>query len=617
MPHFPGIVAVDARADQHQRLGLTRNLEILAAEVDTAAGQTRAGGVEIHRVAGGETLQQLVGGVRVVVADLNLNRAVVELTRLAVDGHGERLRGSFDAVAQFLEFVQGAGREVAVPLEEVRVSRLAHHFSRRKGIIRQLFAQRNVGLRLHVRHVEGQWHGPGRDVVKQTVLELGTLLKNCLHHFPLRLVERHDEGVILQKFAAFQRLVFGEFMHSDVVAAQNIHHFPGTGAVVAAAENVGFHGFVGVFIKIPHIIQQLHPHGPRRPQRGERGRKLVANRKGESEQPVVGFLCVATRTRLLEQNTDAAVDVGIGRAFAVVKVIVVFLGVVVGADFVEFGGVVGADFCCEVDVQARRERMGARGYAGLEEEGRIAAHLVVVGQNIGLPGVVLRHAALAFGVLCVEPVAVQVEPVMIRASAGPHLVVLARRRVGHGRDAFMGIDPTGKAVAAIGIDAGVEQNDALAQQRVNARALRRRQVVGRQQRGVGSARFVAMDRVAQPDHGGHIRRLQPRRQRRVDEFEVFGANVFQIAVVGRVGNREQKQRPLLVGAGILGQRDALGEFGQFFHVGHALVVRHVPFANLVAQKLLRRGNRRIVGNIIREIIAVGDLRLSCDCADKR
>ena len=75
---------------------------------------------------------------------------------------------------------------------------------------------------------------------------------------------------------------------------------------------------------------------------------------------------MAARAGLLEQDSDRAVDVGIGRALAVVEIVERLFGVVELAQFVEGPGVVARDPRGQLHVPHRRQRMGPSGNAGLD-----------------------------------------------------------------------------------------------------------------------------------------------------------------------------------------------------------------------------------------------------------
>jgi len=103
----------------------------------------------------------------------------------------------------------------------------------------------------------------------------------------------------------------------------------------------------------------------------------------------------------------------------------------------------------------------AGGYARHEEEGRISAHFVMIGEHVGLPFLENTYTALTFIELCRQPVAVQVKPIVITSTPGPGLSVLAIGRISRQVFVFVGIDPGGESVETIGVEAGIKNDDDL------------------------------------------------------------------------------------------------------------------------------------------------------------
>ena len=85
---------------------------------------------------------------------------------------------------------------------------------------------------------------------------------------------------------------------------------------------------------------------------------------------------------LLKQDADRSLYIRIGRPFAVVEVVVVFLIVVQGADLIQGFGMVGTDFLGQLEVFLGRQRMDARRDARLKKEGAVGAHLVEVQMHV-------------------------------------------------------------------------------------------------------------------------------------------------------------------------------------------------------------------------------------------
>ncbi len=103
---------------------------------------------------------------------------------------------------------------------------------------------------------------------------------------------------------------------------------------------------------------------------------------------------MTARAGLLEEDADAAVDVRVGRALAVVEVVELLLAVVQPPLCVESARVIRSDEVCQLDVALGGARIAPARHAGLEEEGRVRAHLVVVGEHVGLPEMVAAQTRL-------------------------------------------------------------------------------------------------------------------------------------------------------------------------------------------------------------------------------
>ena len=88
---------------------------------------------------------------------------------------------------------------------------------------------------------------------------------------------------------------------------------------------------------------------------------------------------------MLEQNTDRAKEVGVGRAFAHEKVVVAFLGEESDSLLIESLRVVLTNFGGEDLVNIGRQRVGALGLSGHEKEVAVTALLVEVELHVGLP----------------------------------------------------------------------------------------------------------------------------------------------------------------------------------------------------------------------------------------
>ena len=165
---------------------------------------------------------------------------------------------------------------------------------------------------------------------------------------------------------------------------------------------------------------------------------------------------MSSGTSLLKQDADGALHIRIGRPFAVVEVVVVFLVVVQGADLVQGFGMVGTDLLGQLEVFLRGQRMDARRDAWLKKEGAVGAHFVEVQVHVRQPALEYTYAISGFRMLHRQPVAVEVKPVVVGSTSRPGLVEFALCRVAVHVIGFVGVDPGSKAVESIGIDGWIQ-----------------------------------------------------------------------------------------------------------------------------------------------------------------
>ncbi len=232
-----------------------------------------------------------------------------------------------------------------------------------------------------------------------------------------------------------------------------------------------------------------------------------------------------------------------------------------------------------------------------EKERGVGAHLVVVRQHVGLPLVKGLDAPATLRVLQQQPVAVDVKPVVVGATPWPDFVVLAVLRIAGQVQVLVHVGPGGKALKTVGIVARIEQNDRLVEQALHLRALPGRQVVGDQRRSIAAAGLIAVDAEALVEHRRHRRQVELRRSTGVGQLHVPPPDRLQVGMIGLRRDGQVDQRTLLVSAPVLGQHDAGRSLGQRPQIGVLPVVTQMPVSDLVAEKLLRRGNGSVVGNV--------------------
>ena len=236
-------------------------------------------------------------------------------------------------------------------------------------------------------------------------------------------------------------------------------------------------------------------------------------------------------------------------------------------------------------VDRRRQGIGAFGFARHEEVIAVAALLMEIKLDVGLPAVEQGQSALALGVLVGQPVAVEVKPVVIGAAVGHVFPVLAIVGVGAGHQPPMTVGPVGKAVQAIGIEHGVENDHHVLELGLQGRVLHCIQIVGHQRSGVAAAGLVTVDAVHHVQHSGLVLEIWTGvRINDVTPGRLDGIQPGQVCL-GRDGVADQG--PAAVTGGMVPQgHHALRGVGESVQIGHDLVVIPVPLTHLDSHDLL-------------------------------
>ena len=246
--------------------------------------------------------------------------------------------------------------------------------------------------------------------------------------------------------------------------------------------------------------------------------------------------------------------------------------------------------------------MPARRLTGREMIIGVRTLLVRTRIYIRFPLVHRDGAGARFGLRLVDPVAVQVEPVVVRAAARPRLRVFQLLAVGVRHGAAVRIHPLRETADAVGIDHRVDQDDIVLQYLLRIGRPGRGQVIGQQQRRVESARLVAVDAVAEPvEH----RPAGLPVGRRVAEQVVLRLDAVDIADVLFRRDDQQIERPALVRPAVLAQQHAVGSRGQRFHIGHPLLRRDLELPDLEAQHGRRRRDMLVIITGVRQEITQG------------
>ena len=172
-----------------------------------------------------------------------------------------------------------------------------------------------------------------------------------------------------------------------------------------------------------------------------------------------------------------------------------------------------------------------------------------------------RDPAPCLGLRQDEPVAVQVEQVVVRTPAGPGLVVLGRQSVRVGHEALGHLKMMNETIATVGILHRVDDDDRVLEDGIDDLvALRGKQVVGGQHRRVGGRDFVAVHGVGQPRHRrprGNDSLGLGAREPSVAQASHIGLYFVDARQVRRRGNHGIDEFPALPALGIAEDLDAI------------------------------------------------------------
>ena len=193
----------------------------------------------------------------------------------------------------------------------------------------------------------------------------------------------------------------------------------------------------------------------------------------------------------------------------------------------------------------------------------IDALLVEVDVDVGEPAVEERDALLRLLLRQPCPVAVEVEPVVVGASARPRLAVLPGVGVGVRRAPHPLVVPDHVAVASVRVDTRIEDDNGVGEPGLRAR--------------------VGVHVVAQPHDG---------RRRALDgaaglpgHAQVVHADLVEVGQVLRRGDEGDHQRPPLVGLAVAFEAHVRRGGGHVLEVGDDAVVRRESVAEFIAEEV--------------------------------
>ena len=364
------------------------------------------------------------------------------------------------------------------------------------------------------------------------------------------------------------------------------------------------------------VAQDPFPVPGRRERRLDRGGELLEHPVGVGEQvAIVPPQPEPAGAGLLEGHPERALPHGPHVHVAGVEQ-VEDLAIEVGdAALVEPGCDGRPDHVHQRDLPLAVPRVGRRG-GGRKEVGGVAAHLVKVRNH--LRPVLEEQVDLAPGLRLAldEHVAVEVEQVMVRASAGPRLVVLGGDR-GLVRPSCLR-DPVliDKAISPVGVLERVDQDQRFGQDQLDIGIPGRRQQVVRLGHGrAAPADLVAVDRMHERGHDRQLRDqglgLVGGEAARIAQAGQPGLDLVQTRHALRRSDHQSDQGAALPARAVAHQVRAPGSrFGQRFDVADHIGGRRDRLAEVVARHLLQR---RDVGIVAGAGGQVGGLDGRVDC----
>ena len=239
---------------------------------------------------------------------------------------------------------------------------------------------------------------------------------------------------------------------------------------------------------------------------------------------------------LLEEEADGTAHLRPGIAISGVPVVVPFAGVIQPALTVEIGGLAAGENVLPL-VGAGREVGVDRLAGGGEEEGILGTHFVGVEEIERMPAAGSFDTAAGFRVDAQDPVAVQIEVVVVGAAVGPitgmqqSLVVDVRE----GAAVFGGL--VAETVAAVGVHQRVDQDHHLVEHGQHLGVGGSHQVVDERQGRIGARGFIAVNGVGKPRHRWQLLHqavaLGDRKRPRVGEFFHAAADLLEPRDIGR------------------------------------------------------------------------------------
>ncbi len=252
------------------------------------------------------------------------------------------------------------------------------------------------------------------------------------------------------------------------------------------------------------------------------------------------------------------------------------------------------EFKIEVETGLAQKRVKPFARSRRDEEAGVLAHLVKVGGDIGAPVLGRADKCPRFGLGDRQPLAVDVEPVMVGAAPGPFVIVLAMLRIGHGDIGVMHVRPLGEPVGAIGVDHHDLVDDGLVQKRLDLGALRRGQVIENERRGIIARGFRAVHAVGELDNDRLIfRDLSVG----LAQGELGLSDLFKPSLVGGRGDGDAQDGTAEMTAADGLYANAVRRGGDGLYVGRMHFRRENDLAALIPQNRFGCRDRRIIAGV--------------------
>ena len=461
VPHLAGVIACEAAVEDEQDPGLHERREGLAAAEVRARRQRVPGSERMHddAVFRRDLAHDAVRPLRVAGAggERYEDGAAGEIDR-ALRRHGAEGRARHACLHPGREqAIERAGRIIIVPGKDIAVACPIGHGCRGPFGVRPRAEKAAAVGAPHrgIVEVEGERHGPAGDVVEDRFGEFARAVEDAPEEHILLLAQGHDIALARPIEPVSHAHVPCKLVGGDVIALEKLKEVQAPGAVGRGEDEGGtlvLRGRRGgVTEELPLMGEEVGTQAARAFDRAQGGAEMGADIVTERAHAVRRLDRTAARGRSLEQDAHRAVHLRIGRALADIVIVEALLAVIEPRFGVENAAVEGRHLLRELPRARRDERVPARRHAGVEIVGRIRAHLVIVDRDIRLPGVPGAHPCLRLGLCLKEPLAVEIEPVVVGPRRDPQ-IVRGMRRIAHRHLRKKAQDMIDAARMAVGIE---------------------------------------------------------------------------------------------------------------------------------------------------------------------